>query len=164
MGARAESLGQRVEPREWQVAAASDILRGRDVCVVTATGSGKSMCYQAIGITRPTGCIMVLTPLLALMDNQVLAARFWGLTAVGLNATARKLDPTLLQRAASGEFQVVIICPEFLDMTNYAFKKLVSWRSKGGMKVCGSVFAQRLLVGVIDKAHLCEHWYVSEFF
>jgi ATP-dependent helicase YprA (DUF1998 family) len=59
------------EKKDWQIAAASELLLGRDVTVVTGTGSGKSMCYLLTVIANLNGIIMVLSPLLSLMEDQV---------------------------------------------------------------------------------------------
>jgi superfamily II RNA helicase len=55
----------------WQIAAASELLLGRDVMVVTGTGSGKSMCYLLTVMAKLDGIVMVLSPLLSLMEDQV---------------------------------------------------------------------------------------------
>ncbi|KAF8462023.1 hypothetical protein BDZ91DRAFT_735713 [Kalaharituber pfeilii] len=55
--------------RPWQTIAASEVLGGHDTIVTTATGSGKTMCYQGIAISN-NGTILVISPLLSLMKDQ----------------------------------------------------------------------------------------------
>jgi ATP-dependent helicase YprA (DUF1998 family) len=63
------SLG--VEAREWQLNTTQQVLDGHDVIIRAGTGSGKSLCYQAIVVAREQATVLVICPLLALIDNQV---------------------------------------------------------------------------------------------
>jgi ATP-dependent helicase YprA (DUF1998 family) len=63
--------GMAIECRPWQVATAAELLLGRDTMVVTATGSGKTMCFFVPLLVDTTVSVLVISPLLALMDDQV---------------------------------------------------------------------------------------------
>jgi superfamily II RNA helicase len=68
---RNQTLQLGFQHKIWQIAAASEFLMGRDVMVVTGTGSGKSMCYLLTAMAKLDGIVMVLSPLLSLMEDQV---------------------------------------------------------------------------------------------
>lgn len=83
-----EALVERVQEvwghglREKQAEAVRAILEGRDALVVLATGGGKSLVYQSVAVWRPP--VLVISPLLALMQNQVSALRERGVSACNL--------------------------------------------------------------------------------
>jgi superfamily II RNA helicase len=68
---RNQNLQLGFQRKSWQIAAASELLLGLDVMVVTGTGSGKSMCYLLTVMAKLDGIVMVLSPLLSLMEDQV---------------------------------------------------------------------------------------------
>src|ERR1700689_5746005 len=90
------------------------ILEGRDVLAVMPTGSGKSLCYQLPALLRGTLTIVV-SPLIALMRNQVAQLRGYGIAAAALNSAN---DPTenraILEQIARGELRLVYVAPERL--------------------------------------------------
>jgi ATP-dependent DNA helicase RecQ len=90
------------------------ILDGRDVLAVMPTGSGKSLCYQLPALVRD-GLTVVVSPLIALMRNQVAQLRGYGVAAAALNSAN---DPdesrAVLDRLARGELRLVYVAPERL--------------------------------------------------
>jgi len=60
------------------------VVRGEDVLVLMPTGAGKSLCYQVPALIRP-GVAVVISPLIALMQDQVAALAQNGVQAAGLN-------------------------------------------------------------------------------
>lgn len=72
--------------RPYQEEIVSDLVRGRDVLAVLATGGGKSVCYQLPALVRP-GMAIVVSPLIALMKDQVDALRGNGIPAAYWNST-----------------------------------------------------------------------------
>src|ERR1700686_4612634 len=62
------------------------VLNGRDVLAVMPTGSGKSLCYQLPALMRD-GLTVVVSPLIALMRNQVAQLRGYGVAAASLNSS-----------------------------------------------------------------------------
>jgi ATP-dependent DNA helicase RecQ len=99
-------------PGQSEIVAA--VLEGRDVLAVTPTGSGKSLCYQLPALLRDS-LTVVVSPLIALMRNQVAQLRGYGIAAAALNSSN---DPTenraVLDGIARGELRLVYVAPERL--------------------------------------------------
>jgi ATP-dependent DNA helicase RecQ len=99
-------------PGQAEIVAA--ILGGRDVLAVMPTGSGKSLCYQLPALLRD-GLTIVVSPLIALMRNQVTQLGGYGVAAAALNSAN---DPAenraILDRLARGDLRLVYIAPERL--------------------------------------------------
>jgi superfamily II DNA helicase RecQ len=55
----------------WQAHAIDKVLHGHDIMVSAGTGSGKSLVFQALAVTRPNAVVLVIAPLNALMETQV---------------------------------------------------------------------------------------------
>src|ERR1700678_654489 len=93
----------------------SAILDGRDVLAVMPTGSGKSLCYQLPALLGGDGLTVVVSPLIALMRNQVAQLRGYGVAAAALNSAN---DPdenrAVLDSIARGELRLVYVAPERL--------------------------------------------------
>ena len=87
--------------REGQEAVISKILEGKSALAVFPTGSGKSLCYQLPALLLP-GLTLVLSPLVALMEDQVRALAARGVPATYLAAT---LDPAERRRRPRGRPQ-----------------------------------------------------------
>jgi len=130
--------------RPGQREAAEASLEGRDALVVLATGGGKSLCYQAPAVAlfaAGVGPTLVVSPLLALMDDQVRALRALGVRATALHSgipwseQKRALD-TL------GEHALVYLSPE----------RLLSPRTRS------RILAQRFARAVVDEAHCISEW------
>jgi ATP-dependent DNA helicase RecQ len=100
--------------RPGQADIVSAILDGRDVLAVMPTGSGKSLCYQLPALVRD-GLTIVVSPLIALMRNQVAQLCGNGVAAASLNSAN---DPAenraILDRIARGELRLVYVAPERL--------------------------------------------------
>src|SRR5580698_5143362 len=91
------------------------ILEGRDVLAVMPTGSGKSLCYQLPALLRD-GLTIVVSPLIALIRNQVAQLTSYGIAAASLNS-ANDFDQNrkLCDRIERGELRLVYIAPERLN-------------------------------------------------
>jgi ATP-dependent DNA helicase RecQ len=90
------------------------ILDGRDVLAVMPTGSGKSLCYQLPSLIRD-GLTIVVSPLIALMRNQVAQLRGYGVAAAALNSSNDAAEnQSVLDRMARGELRLVYVAPERL--------------------------------------------------
>ena len=87
---------------------------GGDALVVMPTGSGKSLCYQIPALLRP-GVGIVVSPLIALMEDQVTALRQLGIRAAFLNSSLSPEEQSRVRgRAAAGELDLVYVAPERL--------------------------------------------------
>jgi ATP-dependent DNA helicase RecQ len=90
------------------------ILTGQDVLAVMPTGSGKSLCYQLPALMRE-GLTVVVSPLIALMRNQVAQLKSYGIAAASLNSSNDFRDnQDILGQIARGELRLVYIAPERL--------------------------------------------------
>ncbi|MDE3067990.1 MAG: ATP-dependent DNA helicase RecQ, partial [Verrucomicrobiota bacterium] len=119
-----------------------DSLAGRDVFAVLPTGGGKSLCFQLPALLRP-GLTVVVSPLIALMKDQVDALRAAGVAATFLNSslTAGESRPRL-RGLHHGEFRLLYVAPERLMLSGF-LEDLKKWNA--------GLFA-------IDEAHCISEW------
>jgi ATP-dependent DNA helicase RecQ len=90
------------------------ILAGRDVLAVLPTGGGKSLCYQLPGAHRD-GLVVVVSPLLALMREQVTALRAMGIAVASLSSANDWQENRRVEKAlAKGELRLLYLAPERL--------------------------------------------------
>jgi len=100
--------------RGLQAGVVGEILAGRDVLAVLPTGGGKSVCYQIPAILRP-GLGLVVSPLIALMTDQVEALKQQGVAAARLDSGVSMDDRSAIWRAArAGELDLLYVSPEGL--------------------------------------------------
>jgi superfamily II DNA helicase RecQ len=59
------------EPKDWQLQAWNELLAGEDIVVRAGTGSGKSLIFQGIALSKPHAICLVISPLISLMTDQV---------------------------------------------------------------------------------------------
>ena len=128
--------------RPGQEAAIGALLAGRNVLTVMPTGSGKSLCFQ-IPALMTDGLTVVVSPLVALMQDQVAALRLAGVAADSINsAKARADNIAAWRRAAAGETRLLYMAPERL-MTEPMLASLA--------RLPVTLFA-------IDEAHCISQW------
>lgn len=90
------------------------VVAGQDALVIMPTGGGKSLCYQIPALARP-GCGVVISPLIALMQDQVNALRQLGVAAGFLNSTLTAQEcQDVEQQLLSGELDLLYVAPERL--------------------------------------------------
>lgn len=127
--------------RGAQEPALRESLGGRDVLLVMATGGGKSLCYQMLA--HVDGPVLVLSPLIALMQDQVLAARGVGLRAEAVHSGMSGEERSRkLQRFAGGHVQLLLVTPE-------------RFRSPEFLSAVENVGVRHL---VVDESHCVSQW------
>jgi ATP-dependent DNA helicase RecQ len=88
------------------------LLAGRDTCVVMPTGGGKSLCYQLPAVASE-GTAVVISPLIALMQDQATQLAQMGIPAAVLNSTLSDSEQsTVMKRAREGAYRLLYISPE----------------------------------------------------
>jgi ATP-dependent DNA helicase RecQ len=118
------------------------VIAGHDALVLMPTGGGKSLCYQLPSLCRP-GVGLVVSPLIALMRNQVAALR-----QLGLNAAAMNSSLTGPERAAvradlrAGRLDLLYVAPERLMMADF-------------LELLDGV---QIALIAIDEAHCVSQW------
>lgn len=118
------------------------VLEGRDVVSVLPTGAGKSLCYQLPALARE-GLTLVISPLIALMKDQVDALTAAGVAATFLNSSIP--GPEAARRRAglaAGEYKLLYAAPERVMMEGF-FDDLERW---GAVAVA------------VDEAHCISEW------
>jgi ATP-dependent DNA helicase RecQ len=105
--------------RPRQEEAILTLLSGRDVLVVMPTGGGKSLCYQLPAAVLP-GVALIVSPLIALMKDQVDRLNKLGIPAVALNSTLyySKMKQ-VLERAEKGQIKALLVSPERLESSRF---------------------------------------------
>jgi ATP-dependent DNA helicase RecQ len=100
--------------RDHQESIIANVIAGQDSMVVMPTGGGKSLCYQIPAIVR-SGCGIVVSPLIALMQDQVSSMREYGVNASYLNSTLHNSEIDEVERhLVSGDLDLLYIAPERL--------------------------------------------------
>jgi ATP-dependent DNA helicase RecQ len=100
--------------RGQQAEVIGHLIAGGDALVLMPTGGGKSLCYQIPALCRP-GVAIVVSPLIALMQDQVAALRQFGVRAAALNSSIPRAEAAWVERQMSaGELDLVYVAPERL--------------------------------------------------
>src|SRR5437868_13163999 len=125
-----------------QAAIIEHVIQGNDALVLMPTGGGKSLCYQIPALARP-GTGLVVSPLIALMEDQVAALRQAGVKAAALNSRLWGAERDLLWRDIErGELDLLYIAPETL-LRPETLDRLKS---------------ARLSLVAVDEAHCLSQW------
>jgi RecQ family ATP-dependent DNA helicase len=118
------------------------VVAGRDALLVMPTGAGKSLCYQLPAVARE-GCAVVISPLIALMEDQVGKLQSLGIRAERIHSgRARDESRAVCQRYLDGDLDLLFIAPERLSVPR--FGAFLSRRSPA-------------LIAV-DEAHCISQW------
>ncbi len=135
------------ELRPGQAAVIQDVLAGQPALTVMPTGAGKSLCYQlpAAILAEDGGFTLVVSPLIALMKDQVDALRGRGVAATALTSAASPAEQTeILDGIRAGNFALVYVAPE-------------RFRSPRFLDALSAVSGSLALIA-IDEAHCISEW------
>ncbi|MEM9856590.1 MAG: DNA helicase RecQ [Bacteroidota bacterium] len=100
--------------RPFQKDIIDSVLSGQDTVVLMPTGGGKSLCYQIPALVK-SGTAVVISPLIALMKDQVDALRLHGVAAAYLNSTQSQEEQShIFSQLRSGELKLLYLAPERL--------------------------------------------------
>ncbi|XAR57642.1 DNA helicase [Bertholletia excelsa] len=125
------------------------VMSGRDVLVIMAAGGGKSLCYQLPAILNE-GVALVVSPLLSLIQDQVMGLAALGIPAFMLTSTTAKEDEKFIYKAlekGEGELKILYVTPEKISKSKRFMSKLEKCHHAG-----------RLSLISIDEAHCCSQW------
>ncbi len=105
--------------REHQEQICREIIDGHDLLLVMPTGAGKSLCYQLPALMRP-GTALVISPLIALMDDQVGKLRSLGIAAGALHSgMSREASKEVFRSYLDGRLKLLYIAPERLGLSGF---------------------------------------------
>ncbi|PPR85652.1 hypothetical protein GOBAR_AA35046 [Gossypium barbadense] len=125
------------------------VMSGRDVLVIMAAGGGKSLCYQLPAILRQ-GIALVVSPLLSLIQDQVMGLVASGIPAHMLTSTTSKEDEKFIYKAlekGEEDLKLLYVTPEKVSKSKRFMSKLEKCHHAG-----------RLSLISIDEAHCCSQW------
>jgi ATP-dependent DNA helicase RecQ len=129
--------------RPGQEAIAHSIAEGRDACVVMPTGGGKSLCYQLPAALAENRTAVVISPLIALMQDQVAQLEEIGIPAALLNSSLSHQQREQVKRGATeGRYRLLYLSPEAIVQQG-----MLRWLKQ-----------LKLSSFVIDEAHCISEW------
>jgi ATP-dependent DNA helicase RecQ len=128
--------------RHGQAEIIETILAGRDVLAIMPTGSGKSLCYQLPALLGE-GLTIVVSPLIALMRNQVAQLRSYGVAAAALNSANEFYEhQDIAEQIARGELRLAYIAPERLARPD----------------ILAMLKPAKVAMVAVDEAHCISQW------
>ena len=118
------------------------LLNGRDVIGIMPTGAGKSICYQLPAIMSE-GVTIIVSPLIALMNEQVISLCEKGVKAAYLNSSLTcDQQEKVIKNTADGKYKIIYVAPERLQNKNF-------------IKACNDLSVSLIAV---DEAHCVSQW------
>lgn len=131
------------EFRPGQAEVIEAVLARRDTLAVMPTGGGKSVCYQVPALLQDRGLTLVVSPLLALMKDQVDAMQAMGVAAAAINSTVSQDEQRqVLADAASGKLRLLYVAPERFGAAGFM----------------AALRALPVSLLAIDEAHCISQW------
>jgi len=133
--------------RPGQQEVVCDILRGRDLLAIMPTGGGKSLCFQLPALLSPGVCIVV-SPLIALMQDQVRLLQDNGIEATFINSSLERSEASRrFARLDRGELKLLYVAPERLLQSEFLGDVLPRLHAAHGISSL-----------VVDEAHCVSDW------
>ncbi|MEC9361684.1 MAG: DNA helicase RecQ [Pseudomonadota bacterium] len=133
--------------RPGQEAVVRDALAGRDLLAIMPTGGGKSLCFQLPALLRE-GVTLVVSPLIALMQDQVRLLDGMGIPATFLNSTLDAGETSRRQQALlDGKVRLLYVAPERLLLPDFLGGFLATLAERVGLSAL-----------VVDEAHCVSEW------
>lgn len=130
------------EFREGQEEIINQILSGRDVLGIMPTGAGKSICYQVPALMME-GITLVISPLISLMQDQVISLRESGISAAYINSSLSAPEYfRTMDRAANSEYKIIYVAPERLSADDF-------------LRLSENV---QISMVTVDEAHCVSQW------
>lgn len=130
------------EFREGQEEIINQILSGRDVLGIMPTGAGKSICYQVPALMME-GITLVISPLISLMQDQVISLRESGISAAYINSSLSAAEYfRTMDRAANSEYKIIYVAPERLSADDF-------------LRLSENV---QISMVTVDEAHCVSQW------
>lgn len=118
----------------------NDVLAGKDVLAIMPTGGGKSLCFQLPALALE-GTAIVISPLIALMKDQVDALRANGIEAAFYNSSQPQFEQQqTCQQLSDGKLKLLYIAPESLSLISHTFQTL------------------KINLIAVDEAHCISSW------
>ena len=136
--------------RPLQLSAINATLSGNDVMVIMPTGGGKSLIFQLPSLVTKAGFTLVVSPLVSLMEDQVISMKKLDIQAEMLSASTSKADVTRILNAmidSKSSMRMLYVTPEKLSKSKRFMAKLQKAYAQGLFK--------RL---AIDEVHCCSVW------
>ena len=149
----ASSLGYSLKPEQEQAILA--FMSGNDVFIALPTGYGKSLCFALLprafdmfrGVQNQS-VVMVVSPLVALMRDQVASFASKGIAAACISDEDHSHSTKMTRRGMKrGDFQLVFVSPEALFAT-------LEWRKM----LCTDLYRTNLVGFIVDEAHCVKKW------
>ena len=128
--------------RPGQLEVIESVLQGNDTLAVLPTGAGKSLCYQLPALVRP-GTVLVISPLIALMEDQVRQLHQRGISATCLHSGVPVEElHWRMQQLRAGQYRLVYLAPERLQQESFIEQ----------------LGAFRIAFVAVDEAHCISEW------
>ena len=133
------------KPRKAQIIPMKTLDAGQDAIVIAATGSGKQVIYETVGLAHSDKLTIVIEPLLALIYNQVQTLQAHDISAEYIDKDTTKEDTEkLLKKARKGKLNFLYVTPERLQNSTFS------------LAVNAVVKAHAVLVAALRNAAVCH--------
>ena len=136
--------------RSLQASTINATLSGKDAILIMPTGGGKSLCYQLPALIGSPGVTLVISPLVSLMEDQLLAVKSLGIDSAMLNASCGREEVNRVHRSmtdTASPLKILYVTPEKLAKSKRFMSKLEKMYELG-----------RLPRIVIDEVHCTSQW------